>query len=127
MIGSRQADAGRAVSWCREVAPKLEYMMDYGMPQWLAKVDSVMRFTRWEQLFLGRQKFYHFRVWYRNQLADHVRQVLLDQRTLGRPYLNGGHVEHIVKEHVNGRGNYTLEIHKLLTSELIARHLIEQN
>ena len=34
--------------------------------------------------------------------------MLLDPRTLGRPYLNGKRVEEIVKAHTTGRGNYTL-------------------
>jgi len=53
--------------------------------------------------------------------------VLLDARALGRPYLNRGRVEEMVTAHVKGRGNYTSEIHKLLTSELMQRQLIEQN
>jgi len=51
---------------------------------------------------------------------------LLDPRTLNRPYLNRPYVEAIVKAHVSGRGNHTLELHKLLSSELIQRTLIEQ-
>ena len=125
VVGSRQANVGRLGMMRQEFLPKAEYAMDYGMPKWLTRIDGFMRFTRWERLFLGRQKFYHFRTWYRDELSDYVRAVLLDPRTLGRPYLNSKRVEQMVNEHTNGRGNYTLEIHKLLTSELIQGALLE--
>lgn len=127
VTGSRQAKAGRFASWCRELPPKAEYMMDYGMPQWLAKIDRFASATRWERIFLGRQKFYHFRVWYRDQLSDFVKETLLDRRALGRAYLDGRRVERMVNAHTSGWANHTLEIHKLITSELITRHLLEQN
>ena len=107
--------------------PRVEYLFDYGMPQWLSRVDQLVAPLRLERLFLGRQKFYHFRVWYRDELSSHVKEVLLDPNTLARPYLNRSRVKEIVKDHVSGRGNYTLEIHKLLSSEIILRRLIEHN
>lgn len=105
---------------------KAEYAYDYGMPQWLAGLDHRLSFLHLEKAFLGRHKFYHFRVWFRDGLAKYVQDILLDPRTLQRPYLNGPRVETIVKDHTSGRRNYTNEIHMLLTSELIQRLLIER-
>jgi asparagine synthase (glutamine-hydrolysing) len=79
-----------------------------------------------EKLFLGRHKFYHFRIWYRRELKDYVQGIILDPRTLQRPYLENRHLERMVHDHVNGRDNFTQEIHWVLTSELIQRHLIEE-
>ena len=79
-----------------------------------------------ERLFIGRQKFYHFRTWYRDELSSYIKAVLLDPQALGRPFLRGRRVEEIVKAHVRGQANHTWELHKLLTSELIHRNLIEQ-
>jgi asparagine synthase (glutamine-hydrolysing) len=73
------------------------------------------------RLFLGRHKLLHYRVWYRDALSNYVRQMLLDPRTLSRPYLKRRMVETIVNEHVSGQRNYTTAIHKLLTMELIQR------
>jgi asparagine synthase (glutamine-hydrolysing) len=126
VIGSNGVPSGKFAVFCQEFMPRAEYVYDYGMPQWLAKLDGWMRPLHVERLFLGRQKFYHFRTWYRDELSGHVKEVLLDPRTLGRPYLDGRRVEQIVTAHVKGGGNYTWEIHKLLTSELIQRELIEQ-
>jgi asparagine synthase (glutamine-hydrolysing) len=104
---------------------KSEYYYNYGMPQWLSKIDYTLKSLHIEKVFLGRHKFYHFRVWYRDQLAKFVKEILLDERTLSRPYLNRTFVEHIVEAHTKGYRNYTTEITKLLTIELIHRNLIE--
>ena len=104
---------------------KAEYAYDYGMPQWLARMDNMVAPLHLEKLFLGRHKFHHFRVYYRDHFAKFVREVLLDARTRSRPYLQGNRLEEMVKGHLGGYRNYTLEIHKILSSELIQRQLIE--
>lgn len=109
-----------------EFLAKAEYAYDYGMPQWLTIFDHTFRFMHFEKLFLGRHKFNHYRVWYRDELADYVKAILLDDRTLNRPYLNRTAVECLVKGHTKGYRNFTTEITQLLTIELIQRLLIEQ-
>jgi len=104
---------------------KAEYAFDYGMPQWLVGLNHLVEPFHLEKLWLGRHKFAHFRIWYRNQLAEYVKAILLDHRTRSRPYLNGRELEKIVKDHTQGLRNYTTEIHWLLTTELIQRLLIE--
>lgn len=104
---------------------KAEYAYDYGMPQWLARIDHALSLFRLERLFLGRHKFYHFRVWYRDALSNYVREMLLDQRTLSRPYLQRKTVEGMVNSHLKGNGNYTAAIHKVLTLELLHRLFID--
>ena len=100
---------------------KAEYAYDYGMPQWLAKIDHSCAPLHLERLFLGRHKFSHYRFWYAKSLAAYVREILLDSRTLARPYLQRRAVEALVKGHTTGNRNYTNEIHKLLTLELLQR------
>ncbi len=104
---------------------KTEYYYNYGMPQWLAKVDYLLKPLHVEKVFLGRHKFYHFRVWYRDELSEYVKEILLDKITLTRPWLNGRVVENMVNGHVKGLSNYTSEITKLLTIELLQRTLLE--
>ena len=106
---------------------KAEYAYDIGMPQWLATVDHFMAPLRLERLFLGRHKFHHFRVYYRDELRSYVQEILLDPRTLRRPFFRKGAVEELVRGHVRAYRNYTLEIHKLLTFELMQRQVIERN
>jgi asparagine synthase (glutamine-hydrolysing) len=104
---------------------KAEYAYDYGMPQWLARLDHFFSPFHFERLFLGRHKLFHFRVWYRDALSDYVRQTLLDPRTLSRPFLERRGVETVVKGHLKGDRNYTTEIHKLLTLEHLHRLFVD--
>ncbi|NIV14814.1 MAG: hypothetical protein GWN62_27155 [Aliifodinibius sp.] len=108
-----------------EILFKAEYYFDYGMPQWLARLDHTFAPLHLERLLLGRHKFYHFRVWFRDQLSDYVREMLLDGQTANRPYWNKGFLEEMVSAHLKGSRNYTIEINKILTAELIHRLLIE--
>lgn len=104
---------------------KAEYAYDYGMPQWLAKLDYMVAPLHLEKLFLGRHKFHHFRTYYRDYFAKYLRDILLDTRTRSRPYLQGNRLEEMVKGHLGGYRNYTLEFHKIISSELIQSQLIE--
>jgi asparagine synthase (glutamine-hydrolysing) len=104
---------------------KAEYAYDYGMPQWVAGIDHMLAPLHLEKLFLGRNKFYHFRIWYRDRFSQYLKDILLDPRTLTRPYLKGKFFEKNLLSHVAGKRNYTVEISKILTAELIQRQLIE--
>ena len=104
---------------------KAEYAYDYGMPQWLARIDHLFSPLQLQRLFLGRHKLLHFRVWYRDVLSEYVRQILLDPRTLSRPYIERKGLEAIVCGHLKGDRNYTMEIHKLLTLELLHRIFLD--
>ncbi len=104
---------------------KAEYAYDYGMPQWLAAIDLLLTPLHLETMFLGKNKFYHFRIWYRDRLSQYLKSILLDSRTLNRAYLNGKCFEKKLTSHIEGKRNYTAEISKILTTELIQRQLIE--
>jgi asparagine synthase (glutamine-hydrolysing) len=115
----------RALHWYQEFTFKAEYAYDYRMPQWLARVDHAFAPLHLERLFLGRHKFHHFRVWYRDELSRWLREMLLDSDARSRPYLRANSLEKIVKAHTSGQRNYAFEIHKILTLEFIHRKLIE--
>ena len=109
----------------QEFTFKAEYAYDYGMPQWLARLDHFFSPLKFERFFLGRHKVYHYRVWYRDILAGYVQEMLLDSRTLSRPYLERKGVEAIVRGHLKGDRNYTTEIHRLLSLELLHRLFLD--
>lgn len=121
----------RARLWrsvCRgilEVQFRAEYAYDMGMPQWVARIDHAFSAFHLERLFLGRHKVFHFRVWYRDALARYVQEMLLDPRSLGRPYIEGKRLEEVVRGHLKGDGNYTTEIHKVLTLEIVHRLFLD--
>jgi len=109
----------------QEFTFRAEYAYDYGMPQWLVRMDHAFSALHLERLFLGRHKFCHYRVWYRDALSAYIQEMLLDSRSLSRPYVERGVVESMVRKHVNGEGNYTTEIHRLLTLELQHRIFVD--
>jgi asparagine synthase (glutamine-hydrolysing) len=109
----------------KEFTFRAEYAYDYGMPQWLAVIDHAFRRFHFERLFLGRHKFSHFRIWYRDKLSSHIKEILLDPRTLSRSYYRRKPLEKMIAAHISGKGNYTSEIHRLLTTELVHRIFID--
>jgi asparagine synthase (glutamine-hydrolysing) len=116
---------GAVVRSTHEFLFKAEYAYDMGMPQWLARVDHAFSVFRLERLFLGRHKPFHFRVWYRDHLAAYVKEMLLDDRSLSRPYIDRKGLESAVREHTRGRRNYTTELHKVLSLELVHRLFLD--
>ena len=125
-VGGRQGRlSGAAHRGLLEFQFKAEYAYDMGMPQWVAKMDHTLSALRLERLFLGRHKVFHFRVWYRDALAGYVRETLLAQRSLSRPYIERKGLEAIVNGHLAGNRNYTNEIHKVLTLEMIHRLFLD--
>ncbi len=81
---------------------KAEYAYDIGMPQWVAQIDHLFGRLHLERIWLGRHKIFHFRVWYRDQLAKYVREILLDPRSLARPYVEPKAVRAVVDAHIKG-------------------------
>lgn len=123
--GNSGALSGAVYRAAMEFTFKAEYAYDYGMPQWVSRIDHFLSPLRLERLFLGRHKLLHFRVWYRDALAEYVRSTLLDPRTLARPYIERKGVEAIVRGHLDGGENHTTAIHKLLTMELLHRLFLD--
>jgi asparagine synthase (glutamine-hydrolysing) len=104
---------------------KAEYVYDMGMPQWLARLDHALSSLRPENVFLGRHKPFHFRVWYRDVLAGYVQEMLLDERALSRAYIERKGLEAVIRGHVKGDRNYTTELHKVLAMELLHRLFLD--
>ncbi len=124
-VGGRKGIFSGAQRGLLEFQFKAEYAYDMGMPQWLARIDRVLSPLAIERLFLGRHKVFHFRVWYRDVLARYIQEMLLDSRSLSRPYLERKGLEAVVRGHVKGNRNYTTELHKVLTLEIIQRLFLD--
>jgi asparagine synthase (glutamine-hydrolysing) len=124
-IGGRNGIIGSLTRAYFEVTFRAEYEYDYGMRQWASKVDHMLSPLHPERLFLGRHKYYHFRTWYRDTLSNYIQEMLLDSRTLSRPYVERATLESMVNGHVNKGENHTGAIHKILSLELIHRLFLD--
>jgi asparagine synthase (glutamine-hydrolysing) len=125
-LGGNNGVSATALRHLLDFTFKAEYAYDSGMPQWMTRADHSFSGLRLERLFLGWHKFSHFRIWYRDALAEYVRQTLLDPRSLSRPYLQGKRMEEMVESHLKGERNHTNDIHLLLTLELVHRLFLDR-
>jgi asparagine synthase (glutamine-hydrolysing) len=125
LAGERGCISHAAYRGFLEFLFKAEYTYDMGMPQWAARIDHTFSAFHLERLFLGRHKVFHFRVWYRDALAEYVREMLLDPRSLSRPYIDRKRLKEVVQGHLKGDRNYTSEIHRVLTLELVHRLFLD--
>jgi asparagine synthase (glutamine-hydrolysing) len=106
---------------------KADYLYKSGMPQWMEQLHYLLGPLQPERLVIGQHRFYHFRIWFRNELAPYIKDILLDPLTAQRPYFNGASIEPMVLRHIKGDRNYTEDIEKALTLELIQRLFIDEN
>lgn len=104
---------------------KADYCYKSGMPQWLERMHYLAGPFQPEKLIRGIHRFAHFRIWFRNELAPYLKEMLLDTRADLRPYLNKGILEKMVYRHQRGTWNYTDELEKVLTLELLHRLFID--
>ncbi|HUY95273.1 MAG TPA: asparagine synthase-related protein [Terracidiphilus sp.] len=104
---------------------RAEFAFEHGDPRWLTWIDRRLLGRQLEKHFVGLHKFTHFSRWYRQELAGTVREILLDRRTLTRPFLNPRAVELVVEEHLKGVANHTPTIHLLLTLEYFHRLFVD--
>ena len=100
--------------------------LPYSLQHWVAKIDyHLLSPLHLNKVFLGLGDYRHFRLWFRDELSEYLKEVILDNRTLNRPFWNKKFLKRIVYDHIKGRKNYLPEIRKVLTLELIIRLLLE--
>lgn len=104
---------------------KTDYTYLYAMPHWLTRLDTWLMAITGGKQFFGLQKFEYYRIWYRQELSKYVKDILLDPRTLNRPYFDRKTLVRMVETHTRGSHNYANEITKAISLELIQRNFIE--
>ena len=102
--------------------------LPYNLTHAVSKLDKkIITPLHIDRLISGYAEFRRYRRWFRDELADYIRCVLLSEKTLSRPYWNRSGITKAVNDHINGRGNYLREIRKVLQIELVHRVLIENH
>jgi len=116
---STRALADKSVHWP---------LLPYSLQHIVTKVDShILSPLRINKLYYGHEYWRHYTAWFRKELAPYLMDVLLDNKTLSRPYWNGKFIKKMVKDHVKGNRRYISEINKVLTLELVHRNLLEKD
>ena len=108
-----------AQKW-QEFTAKAEYAYDYGMPQRMAQVDRFLGPLQLERLFLGRHKFYHFRIWYKRKLREFLESA---GGADCPPCYREGIGRRMIEDHLAGSKNHTSELHRLLTARLTGQNI----
>lgn len=109
----------------REFLFKADYLSNDGMPDNLQRINRFLGPMGFDRLFAGRHKIEHYRIWFQNQLMEYVKEILLDSRSLGRPYLNPGPARKAVSSFLRKENSNLNLINKLLSLELIHRCLLD--
>jgi len=104
---------------------KMDYYYSHGMNQRMASLDHAIGWLQLERIFLGRNKYYHLRPWFRDEWSSYLKDVLLSERAMGRSYLNKNFLSEMVNRHIKGDRNFADFINLILTVELTHRILIE--
>ena len=105
---------------------KAEYYLNDGMPKLIANASKYQPVSFFEKIFLGKHKYLFYRRWYRRELSNFIKSVLLDNRHKQRSYLNKNVLEIIVDDHLKGKANHTDLISKLVSIELIQNKMIQR-
>lgn len=103
----------------------LKSFFDCCMLKRMSKINKYIRNIERKRVFLKGNNLSHLRIWYRDELSNYLKEVLLDERSTSRFYINKASLEHIVTAHNKGIKNYTNEINKLLTAEFVHRLFID--
>lgn len=99
--------------------------LPFSLTHLVGRLDSLLSPLRVDRLIMGFGDHRRYRVWFRDQLADFLKDTLLSTNAMNRPYWEGSELERIVVQHVQGRGTYLREIRKTLQIEMIHQVLLE--
>lgn len=122
--GSRLAELARRCF--SRVTFKLDYFYSEGLPHLLSPFDPYLCFFASTAKLLGLHKYLHYRIWFRDELARYVQDVLGDTRTRQMALWDSTFLEYLTREHIRGRKNFVLEINAVLTLEAVERLLFRE-
>ena len=90
--------------------------------------SGVRRTIGYESVFKDHSNYADYNNWMRNdkKLREYIYDILLDNRTLERPYFNQEYIKKIIDLHMSGKKNNFELIGRLLTFELWNRQFIDK-
>jgi asparagine synthase (glutamine-hydrolysing) len=109
-----------------EIACKLDYCSDAGLPRRFALLDPMFKSVAARLKISGRHKFLKYSTWLRHDLAGYMQAVLADPRTQSSRFWNANFIRQLAQQHVSGQKNYVTEINSVLTLEAVERLLFRE-
>lgn len=106
-----------------EVTFKLDYYTVAGLPGPLSPLNLIYKPVVKTLKIAGMHKFLRYSAWFRNELADYVRDVLNSPSVRGNGFWNPEFIDRLAAAHMSGRRDYSAEINVVMTIEAIERLL----
>jgi asparagine synthase (glutamine-hydrolysing) len=97
----------------------------HAMPHLLTRLEPLWGQSWLQHMILGHNQFINYRLWLRNELQEFAKEILMDESTLSRPYFDRKFLMQMVRDHFNGRANYTNEIGAILSFEIWHRLFVD--
>ncbi len=107
-----------------KVTFKLDYYNNEGLPHRLSPFEPFLKRISSSFGIVGLHKYLHYRSWFRHELAEFVREAVLQSATDAAAFFNPAFLDTMAAQHISGRRNYVLEINALLTLGAIRRTLL---
>jgi asparagine synthase (glutamine-hydrolysing) len=125
-LGDDGTVARHARRLARQILAKAEYWTSHGAAHGVGRLISSPLGAPLERAFRGRNKFQHFRAWFRRELSDFLREMLLRREGSAElpSWCDVGRVAFMVNAHLAGRRNFTDELDRLLTLTLASENLL---
>jgi len=107
----------------RRAVIKGEYWASHGMPQWLAAVTALVPWVFPVDVFLGQDKFQHYRRWFAAELSGDVRDFLISH-AVASTVLDKNSLAAMIRDHVKGIRNHEAGIGTAMTIAIVERVLL---
>ena len=106
-----------------ELTFKADYLYADALPAALSPLDAAFGRLHGSGI-LGLHKYLPYRRWFRNEVADYVRDAVRDASTSGLPFWNRTQLKELARLHASGRRNLVRELNAVLTLETASRLLL---
>jgi len=125
-------DGGKLVRFTRrafrQALFKAEYLVNHGSPDWFLRLENLLPLSLIGNNLLGRHKFYHFRRWMDEYLAEEIREnIKYLSQTIDCLFFRKNTLSNILDDHLHHKKNLTSEIDIILTLALTHKTLLKAN
>jgi asparagine synthase (glutamine-hydrolysing) len=125
LLGQPQLLQGMVRRVAAKVGCKIDYLASEGFPPTLRFLDSLVTNLASVVRVAGTHKYLRYRIWFRHQLSEYVRDAISDVRARQSPLWNSKFLGRMVDDHIAGRANYVRELGSVITLGAVERLLFQ--
>ena len=110
-----------------EVTFKMDYYYNEGLPGKISLLDPAFVLFAGQTKLAGTHKYLRYSRWFRNELADYVRQSCSGPLAGAENFFDPDFIQTLAEAHISGQKNYSSEINAVLTLAAVGRQLVGRN